>query len=216
MKKSNISVAIDGPAGAGKSTISKLLADKLNFEYIDTGSMFRAIAFKVSIEGVDIYNLSQLNALIENTTIDFVDGKIFLDGADVSSSIRKPNISAIASEIATNANIRKFLLDIQREIADNKSIVMDGRDIGTVVLPNADYKFFLTASINERANRRFKELNSESDISFEDVKKDMIRRDENDMNREIAPLKKADDALLIDSTNMTLGETVDMMISYMR
>lgn len=211
-----VSIAIDGPAGAGKSTISKLVAKRLGFEYIDTGSMFRAIALKVLIDNIDISNSTSIKQLVNNTKLDFVCGDIFLDDKNVSLDIRKPEISLEASKIATNPIIRDFLLELQREIAKNKSVVMDGRDIGTVVLPRANYKFFLTASIDERAMRRFKELDLNSEILYEDVKNDIIKRDYNDMNRDIAPLKQAKEAILIDSTSMSIGDTVDEIVSHIR
>lgn len=214
MESKHLILAIDGPAGAGKSTISKLVADKLNIEYIDTGAMFRAIAYKLINENVSLEDKDKIKDILKNTEVDFQDGKIYLDKIDISKDIRSSDISLAASNIAKNTDVRDKLLDLQRKIASKKSLVMDGRDIGTVVLPDAKYKFFLTASVEVRALRRFKELNQNSNISIEEVTEDIIKRDYNDMNREIAPLKQADDSILIDSSNLSIDETVDKIVSY--
>lgn len=209
------SVAIDGPAGAGKSTIARKVADILDVEYIDTGSMFRAITLKVIDKGIDPEDTQAVIAILDTTDIDFVDNTIFLDNRDVSLDIRKNEISRSASQIAKIQEVRKKLLEIQREIAKNKSVVMDGRDIATIVLPDADYKFFLTASVDKRAERRYKELLDKNikDVTFESIKEDIIKRDRTDSNREIAPLKQANDAILIDSTNLSIEETVASIVS---
>jgi len=214
LESKHLILAIDGPAGAGKSTISKLVADKLNIEYIDTGAMFRAIAYKLINENVSLEDKDKIKDILKNTEVDFQDGKIYLDKIDISKDIRSSDISLAASNIAKNTDVRDKLLDLQRKIASKKSLVMDGRDIGTVVLPDAKYKFFLTASVEVRALRRFKELNQNSNISIEEVTEDIIKRDYNDMNREIAPLKQADDSILIDSSNLSIDETVDKIVSY--
>lgn len=214
MESKHLILAIDGPAGAGKSTISKLVADKLNIEYIDTGAMFRAIAYKLINENVSLEDKDKIKDVLKHTEVDFQDGKIYLDKIDVSKNIRSSDISLAASNIAKNTDVRDKLLDLQRKIASKKSLVMDGRDIGTVVLPDAKYKFFLTASVEVRALRRFNELNEKSKISIEEVTEDIVKRDYNDMNREIAPLKQANDAILIDSSNLSIDETVDKIVSY--
>lgn len=214
MESKHLILAIDGPAGAGKSTISKLVADKLNIEYIDTGAMFRAIAYKLINENVSLEDKDKIKDVLKHTEVDFQDGKIYLDKIDVSKNIRSSDISLAASNIAKNTDVRDKLLDLQRKIASKKSLVMDGRDIGTVVLPDAKYKFFLTASVEVRALRRFNELNQKSKISIEEVTEDIVKRDYNDMNREIAPLKQANDAILIDSSNLSIDETVDKIVSY--
>lgn len=214
MESKHLILAIDGPAGAGKSTISKLVADKLNIEYIDTGAMFRAIAYKLINENVSLEDKDKIKDVLKHTEVDFQDGKIYLDKIDVSKNIRSSDISLAASNIAKNTDVRDKLLDLQRKIASQKSLVMDGRDIGTVVLPDAKYKFFLTASVEVRALRRFNELNQKSKISIEEVTEDIVKRDYNDMNREIAPLKQANDAILIDSSNLSIDETVDKIVSY--
>lgn len=214
MESKHLILAIDGPAGAGKSTISKLVADKLNIEYIDTGAMFRAIAYKLINENVSLEDKDKIKDVLKHTEVDFQDGKIYLDKIDVSKNIRSSDISLAASNIAKNTDVRDKLLDLQRKIASKKSLVMDGRDIGTVVLPDAKYKFFLTASVEVRALRRFNELNEKPKISIEEVTEDIVKRDYNDMNREIAPLKQANDAILIDSSNLSIDETVDKIVSY--
>ncbi len=214
MESKHLILTIDGPAGAGKSTISKLVADKLNIEYIDTGAMFRAIAYKLINENVSLEDKDKIKDVLKHTEVDFQDGKIYLDKIDVSKNIRSSDISLAASNIAKNTDVRDKLLDLQRKIASQKSLVMDGRDIGTVVLPDAKYKFFLTASVEVRALRRFNELNQKSKISIEEVTEDIVKRDYNDMNREIAPLKQANDAILIDSSNLSIDETVDKIVSY--
>lgn len=209
------SVAIDGPAGAGKSTIAKRVADILNIEYIDTGAMYRAITLKILKSNEKIIEGESLDRLLASTNLDFKNGKIYLDGVNVNDKIRDNNISKSASHVAKLKSVRTKLLKIQREIAEDKSVVMDGRDIGSVVLPQADYKFFLTASVEVRAKRRFNELiNKKEDVSLDDIKNEIKTRDKIDSHRKIAPLKKVEDAILIDSSEQTIDETIDDIMSY--
>ncbi len=215
MSNKNISIAIDGPSGAGKSTIAKILANKLSFEYIDTGAMYRALTLKTLNLGLDPSMKKDVLQAMKNTIIDFNDNHIYLDGQNVDVDIRENIISKNVSYIAKIKEVREKMVDIQKQLADKKSVVMDGRDIGTVVLPKADYKFFITASIDERSSRRYKELvlKGEKNVSFEQVKSEMIARDELDSNRVNSPLKKTEDSYILDNTNKTIDECVDEIIS---
>ncbi len=207
-------IAIDGPAGSGKSTIAKALAKKLNIDYIDTGAMYRAFGYKIRELGIDMYNMTQLNELLDGTEIDFDKGKTLLDGNDVSSLIRTPEISMVASKCSAIAEVRKKLVRLQQAMGENKSVVMDGRDIGTVVFPKAKYKFFLTASSEERAKRRFAELAEKGEnTSFEKVLEEINQRDHNDTTREVTPLRQADDAILVDTTSMNIEQVTDFIMS---
>lgn len=208
------SVAIDGPAGSGKSTIAKLLAKELNISYIDTGSMYRALAYKAAIS--DINDL-EIEKLLKNTELSMDKEKIFIDGKDVSGLIRSEKISNLASKISKNKEVREFLVDYQRKISKEKSVVMEGRDITTVVLPHANYKFFLDASVEERANRRYKQLIEKyGSADLEQVKEDLIKRDEADRTRENSPLKIADDAVVIDTSKESLDQTLARIIKIIR
>ena len=208
------SIAIDGPAGAGKSTVAKHLANKLNYLYVDTGALYRAIGLymiKNNISYTDelatAENLKNIN--LELKYIDNVQ-HVFLNFDDVTSQIRSPEVSLAASSVSAFKSVRNFLIDLQRNIAKNNNVIMDGRDIATVVLPNADIKIFLTASAKIRAIRRYKELSTiNPNETFDEVYKDMVTRDSNDSSRDVAPLKQAEDAVLIDSSNMSFDETVD-------
>ncbi len=198
-------IAIDGPAGAGKSTVSKICAARLNYTYIDTGAMYRAVALKVLQSGK---NLDE--NLINDIEIRLdAAGKVFLDGREVTKEIRTPQVSRGASDVAKFGFVRKKLTELQRDMAKSSSVIMDGRDIGTQVLPNADLKIFLTASVDERAKRRFEELKAKNlAADFAKIKTEIILRDKQDSEREIAPLAMADDAILIDSTNLSVEEVV--------
>ncbi|MCQ2561070.1 MAG: (d)CMP kinase [Clostridia bacterium] len=214
---SKIIVAIDGPAGAGKSTIAKLVAGEIGADYIDTGAMYRAVALKLLRTGTDYNDPEALGTLLEAVDVDFSEGRTMLDGEDVSGLIRTPEISALASPSSAIPAVRYKLTDLQQEMGRRKSIVMDGRDIGTVVFPDADFKFFLTASADERARRRTNEmLEKGQEADFEQIKADIIQRDYQDSHREFRPLKKADDAIEIDSSDMTIQQVVDTMMSYIR
>jgi cytidylate kinase len=204
-------IAIDGPAGAGKSSIAKLVAGELGFIYIDTGAMYRASALYAIENGIKITAESFTKDVLDKIKIDIrydEDGqRIFLCGKDVTKRIREADVSIGASDIAVIPAVRLKLVDLQRELAKGNNVIMDGRDIGTYVLPDAELKIYLTASVEERAMRRLKELKEKGQTAdFEQVKKDISYRDKNDSEREFAPLKKADDAVLVDSTDMTIDE----------
>lgn len=212
-----ISVAIDGPAGAGKSSVSRMAALKLGYIYVDTGALYRAIGLKFLNSGYDESLECDVNSVLKNTCIDikFTDGvqRVILDGEDVSDKIRTPKASMMASAVSAKPTVRDFLLEMQRRLARENNVLMDGRDIGTVVLPNADVKIYLTASVEERAARRYRELKEKDpNITLEAVKSDIEQRDHNDMNRAVAPLKKADDAVLADTTGLDVEQSVDLII----
>ena len=210
-------IAVDGPSGAGKSTIAKAVARELNIEYIDTGAMYRAIGYKVAKENIGLSpgeeptqeQLEKLGAMLAGADIDFVDGHIILDGEDVGDHIRTPEMSMMASLVSSIQAVREKLVDIQRDMGRRKSVIMDGRDIGTNVLKDAEYKIYLTASAEERAERRFKELQEKGESqSYEEVLEDIKQRDHNDMTRKLNPLRKADDAVELDTTGMDIEEVV--------
>jgi cytidylate kinase len=215
-------VAIDGPAGAGKSTVAKILAHKLSFLYIDTGAMYRALTLKILEQKIDVKDMLGLIEVARNTDIDLTnnpDGslRILLDGRDVSSLIREPRITKFVSDIARIKEIRQVMLGLQRRLGRQGSCVLDGRDIGTVVFPDADKKFYIDAQFKERVMRRYKELKAlGQDVALEDIESDLHNRDTIDSTREFAPLKKADDALYIDTTNMTIEEVVEELLSRIR
>ena len=202
-------IAIDGPSGAGKSTIAKAVAARLGIDYIDTGAMYRAVGLKMKRLGIPMKEDDTLLAMLEDTDIDFSKGKVYLDGEDVSGMIRTEEISKAASDCSAFASVRRKLVQLQQKMGRAKSVIMDGRDIGTVVLKDAPYKFFLTADDEERAMRRYKELLEKGEPrSFEEVLKKLRQRDLNDSTREVTPLRKAEDAEEIDSTNMSIDEVV--------
>ncbi len=208
-------IAIDGPSGAGKSTIAKAVASRLGIDYIDTGAMYRAVGYKMDRDRVPFESGDALNAMLADTDIDFVSGDIILDGQVVNDLIRTPEVSMLASQCSQIPEVREKLVEIQRGMGARKSVIMDGRDIGTNVLKDAEYKIYLTASAEERANRRFKELQEKGEgQSYEEVLADIKARDHNDMTRELNPLRKADDAIEVDSTSMTIDEVVDAIIGY--
>lgn len=202
----SINIAVDGPAGAGKSSIARAVAEEIGYIYVDTGALYRSIAL-YSIEN-KLDNESLVNSLDKiNIRLEFIDKcqHVFLNDNDVSDKIRTPEVSMGASKVSAIPEVREFIFGLQKKIAAENNIIMDGRDIGTVVLPGADLKVFLTASAEERANRRFKEM-TDSSISYEQVLEDIKQRDYNDMHRDIAPLKQAEDAVLLDTTGMTIEE----------
>ncbi|MFR1842083.1 MAG: (d)CMP kinase [Oscillospiraceae bacterium] len=202
----SINIAVDGPAGAGKSSIARAVAEEIGYIYVDTGALYRSIAI-YSIEN-KLDNESLVNSLDKiNIRLEFIDKcqHVFLNDNDVSDKIRTPEVSMGASKVSVIPEVREFLIGLQKKIAAENNIIMDGRDIGTVVLPDADLKVFLTASAEERANRRFKEM-TDSSITYEQVLEDIKQRDYNDMHRDIAPLKQAEDAVLLDTTGMTIEE----------
>ena len=210
-------VAVDGPAGAGKSTISKLVAAQLGLTYIDTGAMYRAVALKVLERRLPLTEEGIIEAArdveIDQKSVDGVT-KTYLDGRDVSTEIRTPDVSKIVSPVAKVGFVRQRLTELQRKMATRGGVIMDGRDIGTVVLPNADVKIYLTATVEERARRRYEELKAKGfDVDLQSIEKDIATRDKIDSEREIAPLKQADDAILIDSTGLTIEEVTNKMIA---
>ncbi len=203
-------IAIDGPSGAGKSTIAKTVARKLGIDYIDTGAMYRALGLKMLRMGVPMREDAALAAMLEETDIDFSGGRVYLDGEDVSDQIRTQEISKAASDCSAFASVRRKLVELQQKMARAKSVIMDGRDIGTVVLKDAPYKYFLTASDEERALRRFRELAAKGEPqTYEEVLEQIRQRDYNDTHRAVTPLRKAEDAVEIDSTAMSIEEVVD-------
>ena len=208
-----MNIAIDGPAGAGKSTIAKLLAAKLGILYLDTGAMYRAVGLKALNTGVDISDAAAVEKMLADTKIDVTQENgvqhVYLDGNDVSSTIRENAVSKAASDISAVPCVRYKMVELQREIASRCDTVLDGRDIGTFVLPNAEYKIFLTASAEERAKRRYAELKAKgSTLTLEQIKDDIVKRDYNDSHRALAPLKKADDATEVDTTAMSIDDVV--------
>ena len=209
-----IRIALDGPSGAGKSTIAKKIANELNIDYIDTGAMYRAIAYKLKVKGdVNLEDEAELRQVLDSTLIDFDKGSTLLDGQVVNDEIRTPEATKMASLCSAIPAVREKLVALQRKMGQEKSVVMDGRDIATNVLKDAEYKFFMTASAEERADRRYKEMMAKGmDASYEEVLNDIIQRDHNDMTRELNPLRKADDAIEIDTTGMNIDEVVEAII----
>ncbi len=208
-----VSVAIDGPSGAGKSTIARALAEELGYLYVDTGALYRTVGYAVLQQHIDPKDAAAVEALLPNirVSLGYVDGeqRVFLNGEDVSAYIRTPEVSMAASATSAMPPVRKFLFDLQQDTARKNSVIMDGRDIGTVVLPFATVKIFLTASAEVRAQRRFIELQEKGlSVTFDEVLADMKERDYNDSHRATAPLKPADDAVLIDTSGNTLEEAI--------
>ena len=217
MLNNTVSVAIDGPAGAGKSSISRIAAKRLGFIYVDTGALYRAVGLKFSLSGADTSLNCDIDGILADTTVDirFKDGeqRVYLDGRDVSEKIRTPAASMMASAVSARPQVRAFLLEMQRRLARENNVVMDGRDIGTVVLPDAEVKIYLTASAEVRAKRRLKELTEKGEnVTFKEVYDDMVKRDYDDMHREIAPLKQAEDAVLADTTDCNYEESVELIL----
>jgi len=215
------SIAIDGPAGAGKSTMARRAAAELGFVYVDTGAIYRTVAYAVMQNGVLPEETEKIEALLPRIRVklSWRDGvqHMYLNGADVSKRIRQPEVSSMASKISALPAVRAFLLDTQRNAAKTNSVIMDGRDIGTVVLPEANVKIYLSASAEVRAKRRFLELREQGGSdTYEEVLRDMIERDDRDMHREIAPLKRADDAVLLDTSALSLDESVDALLKIIR
>ena len=213
MKK--MAIALDGPAGAGKSTIAKLISDNFGIPYLDTGAMYRAITLKIKRENIALSNETEVNRVVEDAKVDVEfskDGQItLLDGKNCEPDIRDPKVSDMVSDVAALGVVRKKLVDLQRGIAAGQSIVVDGRDIGTNVLPDAELKIFLTASVEERANRRYKELVEKNveGVTYESIMKNIETRDHIDSTREISPLKKADDAIELDTTKLNIEQVVE-------
>ena len=212
-----INVAIDGPAGAGKSTVARVAAQKLGYIYVDTGALYRAVGVYCLRNSIVTTDVDGVGAILKDITVElkFIDGvqHVFLNGDDVSTEIRLPEASMAASNVSAIPSVRAFLFDLQRDIAAKNNCLMDGRDIGTVVLPNAQVKIFLTADPEERAMRRYKELIEKgSNVTFEEVLEDLKVRDYNDSHREIAPLKPAEDSVIVNTTGMTLEESIATIV----
>lgn len=209
-----INIAIDGPAGAGKSTVARAIAKDYGYIYVDTGALYRALAYKAINNGIDVKDEANVAEMLGSTKLDITytekGQRIILDGEDISDSIRTAQISMGASDISALPFVREWLLDMQKDIARKNDCIMDGRDIGTTILPDAEIKIFLTASVEERANRRYKELVAKGEsITLEAVIEDVKTRDYNDSHRAVSPLKKADDAIEVDTTNLDFGQTVN-------
>jgi cytidylate kinase len=216
-----ISIAIDGPAGAGKSTVAKKIAEKLGILYLDTGAMYRAVALKAIRQGINTKDVNDVSELVSDINIDvkYIENiqHEYLEGEDVTGLIRTPEVSVGASDVAAVKQVRIKMVEIQRKIASQYSVVMDGRDIGTYVLPKADLKIFLTASIEERALRRYNELIERKNfVDLCNIRKDIEYRDQNDSSRSFAPLQKAEDAVEIDTTKMTIDEVVGKILNFVK
>ena len=206
-------VAIDGPSGAGKSTIAKAVAKNLGIDYVDTGAMYRAVGYKASSRDVSPEDREAVKHLMEDTDIDFADGDIILDGEIINDKIRTPEISKAASLYSAIPEVREKLVEIQRKMGMRKSVIMDGRDIGTNVFRDAEYKIFLTASAKERAERRFEELTAKGQkVDFNEVLRDIEKRDHDDMTRALNPLRKAEDAVEIDTTGLSIDEVIERVL----
>jgi cytidylate kinase len=210
-----ISVAIDGPAGAGKSTIAKLVSKRFDLMYINTGAMYRAVALKAQEQNLQPENVQEICNIIKTMEMHFENDDLILNGENIQDKITTPNISSIVSGYASISEVRAILVKLQREMSSKFSVIMDGRDIGTVVLKDANFKFFLTASPEQRATRRFKELQERNiECSYDQILKDIIDRDYKDTHRATDPLKKADDAIEIDSTNLDINVVVNVIAEY--
>ena len=216
-----INIAIDGPAGAGKSTIAKTVSKELGYIYVDTGALYRTVGLNALREGVDTKDAAGVIATLDGLKVSlrFVNNeqRVFLGEEDVSEAIRQNEVSMAASNVSAIPGVREFLFDLQRDIAKNNNCIMDGRDIGTVVLPDAQIKIFLTASAEARADRRFKELTEKGQsVDYDVILKEIKERDYQDSHREIAPLKQAEDAILVDSTEMDLPATINYMLNIIK
>ena len=211
--KKLLRVAIDGPGGAGKSTIAKEVSRALSLDYIDTGAMYRACGYKMMKLGIEPVSSSELIKMLESTDIDFSGGSVYLDGEKADGFIRTPEVTMMASACSALPEVRKKLVELQKKIGASKNVVMDGRDIGNNVLTEAELKFFLTASPEERARRRYEEMKAKGqDVNFDEVLSDINKRDYDDSHRKIDPLKKADDAIELDTTNMSIEEVKNYIL----
>lgn len=216
-----INIAIDGPGGAGKSTIARAVAAELGFIYVDTGALYRAVGLNALRHGIDTRNIDGIVKMLDETdvSLSFVDGeqRVMLNGEDVSTAIRLPEASMAASNVSAIPAVRQFLFDLQRKIAEENNCLMDGRDIGSVVLPNADLKLFMTASPETRAQRRFDELKAKGeDVKYSEILDELNKRDYQDSHREIAPLKQAEDAILFDTSDLSFDEVKNKLIAMIK
>jgi cytidylate kinase len=211
-------ITIDGPAGAGKTTVSRALAERLGYRYIDTGALYRGLAYEVSRRGIEALDDDELKGLCRQLQLSFVTNekglRLYSGKTDISDHIRTHEISMLASAVSAKSVVRQYLLEIQRDMGRQKAAVFEGRDMGTVVFPGADVKFFLDASPKIRALRRFQESDAKSAHSLREVQKDIQQRDTNDSARKLAPLRPADDAIRIDSSELSVDQVVDLMLSY--
>ena len=209
-------IAIDGPAGSGKSTIAKLIAEDLELVYLDTGAMYRLVTLKALNDGI-LGNLDKIIKMLDNLNIDIKENGFYLDDIDVSEEIRKPVVSENVSDIAAIRKVREKMVDLQRKFSESKNVILDGRDIGTVVFPNADVKIFLVADAKERANRRYKELVAKGEnVRIEEIYENILKRDEIDSTRKESPLKKADKAIEVDTTSKNIEEVKNEILNIVR
>ena len=209
-------IAIDGPAGSGKSTIAKLIAEDLGLVYLDTGAMYRLVTLKALNDGI-LGNLDKIIKMLDNLNIDIKENGFYLDDIDVSEEIRKPVISENVSDIAAIREVREKMVDLQRKFSESKNVILDGRDIGTVVFPNADVKIFLVADAKERSNRRYKELVAKGEnVRIEEIYENILKRDEIDSTRKESPLKKADNAIEVDTTSKNIEEVKNEILNIVR
>ena len=206
-------IAIDGPAGSGKSTIAKLIAEDLGLVYLDTGAMYRLVTLKALNDGI-LGDLEEIKKMLDNLNIDIKENGFYLDNVDVSDEIRKPIVSENVSDIAAIREVREKMVDLQRKFSESKNVILDGRDIGTVVFPNADVKIFLVADAKERANRRYKELVKKGEnVKIEEIYENILKRDEIDSTRKESPLKKAEDAIEVDTTSKNIEEVKNEILN---
>ena len=206
-------IAIDGPAGSGKSTIAKLIAEDLEFVYLDTGAMYRLVTLKALNDGI-LGDLEEIKKMLDNLNINIKENGFYLDDIDVSEEIRKPIVSENVSHIAAIREVREKMVDLQRKFSESKNVILDGRDIGTVVFPNADVKIFLVADAKERANRRYKELIEKGEnVKIEEIYENILKRDEIDSTRKESPLKKAEDAIEVDTTSKNIEEVKNEILN---
>ncbi len=218
----NIQIAIDGPSGAGKSTMAKMIARELDILYLDTGAMYRAVALKAILSGIDTKDSQALSEMVKNINLNIVyqDGtqKVILDGKNVTEDIRTPKVTVGSSDVAVIPAVREKMVELQREIGQEKSVIMDGRDIGTKVLPEADIKIFLTASVEDRTRRRYEELEEKGTLkqTFEELMEEMAYRDKNDSSRAHSPLKKAEDAILLDTTGFSIEDSARTILEIIK
>lgn len=216
-KRKGLTIAIDGPSGAGKSTVAKSLAERLGYTYIDTGAMYRSVALQVKEKGISIKDKFALKQLASSLRVVFFTEKkqthVLCDGEDITEAIRTPEISRLASSISKQKGVREALVQMQRKMGKEGSVILEGRDIGTVVFPDADVKFYLDAESDERVRRRYEEMVEKGvKVDFKETEEELVQRDHNDMHRIHSPLKKAEDALFIDSTHRSAGEIVEEMV----